>query len=79
MPVPADLKTPGEAIRYALSIPEISCAVIGLASVEELERAARVVARARPLSEEEAHELSRKGLELAGSPQWRHSYGKPLT
>ncbi|HEX8203280.1 MAG TPA: aldo/keto reductase [Isosphaeraceae bacterium] len=68
-----------KAIRYALSIPGLATAVLGLENVAELERAARVVASARPLEAEEAHELARLGLELAGQSSWRAAYGQPLT
>ena len=37
------------------------------------------VAHARPLSDAEAHELAKLGLELAAQPAWREAYGKPLT
>jgi aryl-alcohol dehydrogenase-like predicted oxidoreductase len=68
-----------QAIRYALSIPGLAVAVIGLENVAELEKAATVVARAQPLSPEESHDLSRIGLELASQPAWRSIYGTPLT
>ena len=68
-----------QAIRYALSIPGISVAVIGLENIAELEKAAAVVARNQPLSPEESLELARVGLELAGTPEWkdalRHAAG----
>lgn len=67
------------AIRYALSIPGLSCAVIGLENTEELDKAAGIVANARPLSAEEDHELARMGLELAGRAEWKTAYGTPLT
>ena len=43
-----------KAIRYALSIPGIAVAVIGLENISELEKAAAVVARNQPLSPEES-------------------------
>jgi aryl-alcohol dehydrogenase-like predicted oxidoreductase len=67
-----------QAIRYALSIPGIAVAVIGLENLAELEKAATVVARAQPLSPEESLDLARIGLELAGSPEWKTAYGTPL-
>jgi hypothetical protein len=67
-----------KAIRYALSIPGIAVAVIGLENIAELEKAASVVARAQTLSPEEDLELARIGLELAGSPEWKTAYGTPL-
>jgi len=67
------------AIRYALSIPDLSVAVIGIASVSELEQAARTVAEAKPFSPEEAYEAAKIGLELAGKRHWRLPYGPPTT
>lgn len=66
------------AIRYALSIPGLSTAVIGLENVEELEKAAAAVAKAEPLSDDEARDLARLGLTLAGEKGWREAYGTPL-
>jgi len=68
-----------QAIRYALSIPGISCAVIGIDSMTELEVAAETVIMFKPLSQEEAHQLSLQGLELAGTADWQKAYGDPLT
>src|SRR5262249_24230138 len=45
-----------KAIRYALSIPGIAVAVIGLENIAELEKAASVVARVQTLSPEETHD-----------------------
>jgi aryl-alcohol dehydrogenase-like predicted oxidoreductase len=67
-----------KAIRYALSIPGISVAVIGLENIAEIEKAANVVARANPLSPEESLELARIGLDLSGTPDWKIAYGTPL-
>jgi len=67
-----------KAVRYALSVPGVDVACIGLADVPELEQAASVVARGEPLSETEAYELARVGLELAGTEEWRVAYGDPL-
>lgn len=67
------------AIRYALSLPGLSCAVIGIENVAELEKAAETVARCQPLSAQETFELAKVGLEMAGTPEWRESYGRPLT
>jgi aryl-alcohol dehydrogenase-like predicted oxidoreductase len=66
------------AIRYALSIPGLAVAVIGLENVAELEKAAAVVARDQPLSPEESLQLARIGLDLAGTPEWKMAYGPPL-
>jgi hypothetical protein len=67
------------AIRYALSVPGLSCAVIGIQSVAELERAARTVSAAQPLTAEERFDLAREGLDLARQPGWQKVYGEPLT
>ncbi len=67
-----------QAIRYALSVPGIAVAVIGLENISELEKAASVVASAQPLSPQESLELARIGLELAGTPEWKAPYGTPL-
>jgi hypothetical protein len=67
-----------KAIRYALSIPGLAVAVMGLENVAELEKAAAVVSRAQPLSPQEHLDLARAGLELAGSPEWKTAYGEPL-
>ncbi len=67
-----------KAIRYALSIPGIAVAVVGLENIAELEKAASVVARAQALSPEETLELARIGLDLAGTADWKAAYGTPL-
>jgi predicted aldo/keto reductase-like oxidoreductase len=67
-----------KAIRYALSIPRIAVAVMGLENTAELEKAASVVARAQPLSADESRDLARIGFELAGTPEWKTAYGTPL-
>ena len=67
------------AIRYALSIPGLSVAVIGLETVTEVEKAARTVATTQPLSPQESLDLAKLGLELASRPDWKEAYGTPLT
>jgi aryl-alcohol dehydrogenase-like predicted oxidoreductase len=67
------------AIRYVMSIAGVACVVIGLATVSELQRAAQTVAAFRPLSEQESHDLSRLGLQMAGSAPWKTAYGEPVT
>ncbi len=67
-----------QAIRYALSVPGIAVAVIGLENISELEKAASVVASAQPLSPQESLDLAKLGLELAGTPEWKAPYGTPL-
>jgi hypothetical protein len=73
-----DAKHYEKAIRYALSIPGIAVAVIGLENIAELEKAASVVARAQPISAEEGLDLARLGLDLAGTAEWKTAYGTPL-
>ena len=67
------------AFRYALGLPGCSCAVIGLENVSELERAAKTVAAAQPLSETEFTKLASVGLELSKTDPWPQVYGLPLT
>jgi uncharacterized protein len=59
------------AIGYALSIPGIAVAVIGLENIAEIEKAATVVARASPLSPEESLDLARLGLDPACTAEWK--------
>jgi uncharacterized protein len=73
-----DAKYYDQAIRYALSVPGIAVAVIGLENIDELEKSAAAVARAKSLSPEEDLALARIGLELAGSSEWKAVYGTPL-
>jgi aryl-alcohol dehydrogenase-like predicted oxidoreductase len=73
-----DEKFYDQAVRYALSIPGLAVAVIGLENIAELERAAASVIAAKPLSPEESQELSRIGLQLAATPSWKAAYGEPL-
>jgi uncharacterized protein len=67
-----------QAIRYALSVPGISVAVIGMETIAEIEKAAAIVARNQPLSPEESLEIARVGLELSGTPEWKTAYGTPI-
>jgi aryl-alcohol dehydrogenase-like predicted oxidoreductase len=67
------------AIRYALSVPGISVAVIGMENIPEVEKAARTVAQARPFSPEESLKVARLGLELSARKEWQAPYGTPLT
>lgn len=75
-------KAPAEqyesAIRYAMGIPGCHCLVIGVASVQELEQAARVIARSEPLAEDERARLAALGMELAKSEGWVNVYGTPV-
>ncbi|MFQ5929071.1 MAG: aldo/keto reductase [Acidobacteriota bacterium] len=68
-----------QAIGYALSVPGLSCAVIGVENKEQLEKAATTVAQLQPLSYEEGYELSKAGLKLAGTSPWKAVYGDPVT
>ena len=54
-----------QAIRYALGLKGVSCAVIGFSSVEEVKQAVEVARRYKPLSEAERLALLDKGKELA--------------
>lgn len=74
-----DEKHYDQAVRYALSIPGLSVAVMGLESVAELEKAAATVAAYKPFSPDEEQEIARLGLQLAASPEWKTAYGAPLT
>ena len=67
------------AIRYALSIPGIACAVIGIENIPELRQAAEAVAKFQPLTEQQEYELSQLGLQLAGKQPWKAAYGTPIT
>lgn len=51
------------AFRYALSIPGVACALVGVRSVEEVERALRAARRFRPMTQAEMQETIRKGEE----------------
>ena len=67
-----------QAIRYALSVPGISVAVIGMETSAEIEKAAAIVAQNQPLSPEESLEIARIGLELSTRPEWKTPYGTPI-
>ena len=68
-----------QAIRYALALPGLSCACIGILDLEQLDQAARAIATLKPLSPEEAYTLAVKGLQMAADEKWKFAYGKPLT
>jgi hypothetical protein len=53
------------AIRYALGLPQVSCAVIGLANEDEIRRAAAVARAYRPLTGPEREALLAEGREIA--------------
>ncbi|OJW22562.1 MAG: hypothetical protein BGO49_00830 [Planctomycetales bacterium 71-10] len=67
------------AFRYALSLPGLDVAVVGLENVAELEKAAATIARVKPFTPEEEHEVARLGLQIAATPEWKTAYGEPLT
>jgi len=67
------------AVRYALSIPGLAVAVVGIDGVAELEKAAAAVSGYKPFSDDERREVDRLGLQLAASPEWKEAYGAPLT
>jgi aryl-alcohol dehydrogenase-like predicted oxidoreductase len=69
----------GNAIRYALSLTGVACAVIGIASVKELQQAAEAVTRFKPLTEDETNKLAQIGLAMSASRPWKTAYGAPLT
>lgn len=64
------------AIRYALGLPGVRCAVIGFATVEEVQQALAVARRFQPLSAAERDELLAEGRKLA---QTRGLYYGPVT
>lgn len=67
------------AVRYALSIPGLAVAVIGLENVAELEKAVASISRFKPFSPEEEQGVAALGLQLAATPEWKTAYGDPLT
>ena len=64
------------AFRYALSQPSVCCAVIGMATQQELQENLGRARRFHPLSSGEARRLSDIGAHLAG--QWSDHFG-PVT
>ena len=52
------------AFRYALSVPGVACAVIGVRSVDQVQRAVEAAKRFRPFSEAEMRETIRLGQEM---------------
>ena len=61
------------AIRYALSIPDVACAVIGLKDAKELRLAVEAVTNFSPLSEAEQAALQAEGKKLAA--KWGAHFG----
>lgn len=63
------------SILYSLNLPNVSCAVIGVFTVNELKNNVKVVKNLRPLAEEELRKLAEVGKKLAQS--WGAQYGDP--
>jgi hypothetical protein len=61
------------AVRYALSLPRVANAVMGLCTPDELHQAIDAVLAFAPLSETELTSLLAAGAEIA--PTWGHHYG----
>lgn len=53
------------AVRYALGIPGLSVAIMGIKSVNELEQAVRAVRSYRPLGGQELSETLAEGKQMA--------------
>ncbi len=69
-----------QALQYALSLPGACTAVIGFEDPVQVEEAAAVMGRFKPLSEQDAFSLYRRGLEiLAGTSYWNAPWGGPVT
>jgi hypothetical protein len=68
-----------KALRYALSIPDLACAVVGMWNIDQLQKAADLVRRFKPLTPEESLDLAQQGLALAATEDWKAAYGLPLT
>lgn len=62
------------AIRYALSLPQVACAVVGMATKEELRRNLELVKTFKPLTPQELAELDKIGTKLA--KEWGEHFGK---
>lgn len=54
-----------DAVRYALSIPGLSVALMGVKSVPELNRAVETVLAHKPFSDQELSRISEKGRQMA--------------
>ncbi|MCP5117310.1 MAG: aldo/keto reductase, partial [bacterium] len=66
-----------DAVRYALSIPGLSVAIMGMKSVAELEKGLAIATSHEPFSDEELSRLEKKGKamaaewgELRGPVEW---------
>ena len=58
------------AVRYALGIPGLSVAIMGIKNTAELQKALKTVRSYKPLSSDELTQLSQKGKMLAKSDDW---------
>lgn len=65
------------ALRYALTLPGLSTAVIGLRTEEQLVKAVNDIKRLSPLSEDELHKLAKKGLDMSRNEEWMRGHGAP--
>lgn len=75
-PNPARLSDHSElAIRYALSLPDVACAVIGMFTIDELRRNVEIVKQFKPLTESERKNLEAIGKQMA--QRWGAYYGDP--
>ena len=65
------------AIRYALSIPGVATAVVGMRDPFEVEEAVGSIRKFQPCSEQEFAELSQKGADLVQEQPsiWREAWG----
>lgn len=67
------------AMRYTLSLPDLSTAVVGLGAMEHLDRALRTFRRVKPLEDEEFLAVAQRGRELIESDSsWSAAHGLPL-
>jgi predicted aldo/keto reductase-like oxidoreductase len=70
----ADFHRHDLALRYALDLPGVAIAVVGMYSVDELERNVAWARQYQPLTEAETADLDREGRRLAGA--WGAHFGK---
>ncbi len=62
------------ALRYALSLPGVSCAVVGMKTVEEVQRNVDWIKQYAPLNEQERAQLDTLGKTIAAA--WKDHLGK---
>ncbi len=63
------------AIRYVLGLRDVACAVVGMFTIEELQRNAAAARQFKPLTTEEQGRLMTVGKQLA--QKWQAHYGDP--